>query len=32
LGNAEAGAYLAHLRSQFKVEILVNKPKAKTSS
>jgi peptidyl-prolyl cis-trans isomerase D len=32
LGNAEAGAYLAHLRSKFKVEILVNKPKAKTAS
>jgi peptidyl-prolyl cis-trans isomerase D len=32
LGNAEAVAYLAHLRSQFKVEILVNKPKAKTAS
>ena len=32
LGNAEAGAYLAHLRSQFKVEIKVSKPKAKTSS
>jgi peptidyl-prolyl cis-trans isomerase D len=32
LGNAEAGAYLAHLRSQFKVEILVTKPKAKTAS
>jgi len=32
LGNAEAEAYLAHLRSQFKVEILVNKPKAKTAS
>jgi peptidyl-prolyl cis-trans isomerase D len=32
LGNAEAGAYLAHLRSQFKVKILVTKPKAKTAS
>ncbi len=32
LGNAEAGAYLAHLRSQFKVEIKVSKPKAKTAS
>jgi peptidyl-prolyl cis-trans isomerase D len=32
MGNAEAGAYLAHLRSQFKVEIKVSKPKAKTSS
>lgn len=32
LGNAEAVAYLAHLRSQFKVEILVKKPKAKTAS
>jgi peptidyl-prolyl cis-trans isomerase D len=32
LGNAEAAAYLAHLRSQFKVEILVNKPKVKTAS
>lgn len=32
LGNAEAAAYLAHLRAQFKVEILVKKPKAKTAS
>ncbi len=32
LGNAEAGAYLAHLRSQFKVKILVSKPKAKSAS
>jgi peptidyl-prolyl cis-trans isomerase D len=32
LGNAEAGAYLAHLRSQFKVKILVSKPKAKADS
>lgn len=30
LGNAEASAYLAHLRTQFKVEILVSKPQAKT--
>ena len=32
LGNAEAGAYLAHLRSQFKVEIKVNKPKGRAAS
>lgn len=32
LGNAEAQAYLAHLRSQFKVVILINKPKEKTAS
>jgi peptidyl-prolyl cis-trans isomerase D len=32
LGNAEAGAYLAHLRSQFKVKILVSKPKTKSTS
>jgi peptidyl-prolyl cis-trans isomerase D len=32
LGKAEAGAYLTHLRSQFKAEILVSKPKAKAAS
>jgi peptidyl-prolyl cis-trans isomerase D len=32
LGNAEASAYLAHLKSQFKVEIKVKKPKEKTAS
>jgi peptidyl-prolyl cis-trans isomerase D len=32
MGNAEAGAYLAHLRSQFKVEIKVNKPKGRAAS
>ena len=32
LGTAEAGAYLAHLRSQFKVEIKVNKPKGRAAS
>jgi peptidyl-prolyl cis-trans isomerase D len=32
LGNAEAGAYLAHLRTQFKVEIMVNKPKGRAAS
>ena len=32
LGNAEARAYLAHLRSQFKVEIKVNKPKGRAAS
>lgn len=32
LGNAEASAYLAHLRSQFKVQILVPKPEASTAS
>ena len=32
LGNAEASAYLSHLKSQFKVEIKVKKPKEKTAS
>jgi peptidyl-prolyl cis-trans isomerase D len=32
LGNAEASAYLSHLKSQFKVEIKVKKPKEKTVS
>ena len=32
LGNAEASAYLTHLRSQFKVQILVPKPEASTAS
>lgn len=32
LGNAEANAYLTHLRSQFKAEILVPKPKSSTAS
>jgi peptidyl-prolyl cis-trans isomerase D len=32
LGNAEAAAYLAHLREQFKVEFLVAKPKAPNGS
>ena len=32
LGNAEAGAYLSHLKSQFKVEIKVKKPNEKSAS
>lgn len=32
LGNAEAAAYLAHLRAQFKVQILVPKPQPSTAS
>jgi peptidyl-prolyl cis-trans isomerase D len=32
LGNAEASAYLAHLKSQFKVEIKVKKPNEKSAS
>lgn len=32
LGNAEAAAYLAHLRAQFKVEILVPKPQPAVAS
>ena len=32
LGNAEAGAYLSHLKSQFKVEIKVKKPTDKSAS
>ena len=32
LGNAEAAAYLAHLRAQFKVEILVTKPQPSMAS
>jgi peptidyl-prolyl cis-trans isomerase D len=32
LGNAEANAYLAHLKSQFKVEIKVKNPRDKTAS
>jgi peptidyl-prolyl cis-trans isomerase D len=32
LGNAEANAYLSHLRAKFKVEILVKKSKEKTAS
>ena len=32
LGNAEAAAYLAHLRAQFKVEILVPKPQPSMAS
>ena len=32
LGNAEAGAYLSHLKSQFKVEIKVKKPNDKSAS
>ena len=32
LGNAEASAYLSHLKSQFKVEIKVKKPNEKSAS
>jgi peptidyl-prolyl cis-trans isomerase D len=32
LGNAEANAYLSHLKTKFKVEILVKKSKDKTAS
>jgi peptidyl-prolyl cis-trans isomerase D len=32
LGNAEASAYLSHLKSQFKVEIKVKKPNDKSAS
>lgn len=32
LGNAEAAAYLAHLKTQFKAEIKVAKPKSATAS
>ena len=32
LGNAQVAAYLAHLRTQFKVEILVDKPAVKNAS
>lgn len=32
LGSAEAAAYLSHLKSQFKAEILVSKPKAVAAS
>lgn len=32
LANAEAAAYMAHLRSQFKVQILAPKPKASLAS
>lgn len=32
LGSAEAAAYLLHLKSQFKAEILVSKPKAVAAS
>jgi peptidyl-prolyl cis-trans isomerase D len=32
LGNAEASAYLSHLKSQFKVEIKVKKPSDKSAS
>jgi peptidyl-prolyl cis-trans isomerase D len=32
LGNAEAAAYLAHLKTQFKAEIKVAKPKPSTAS
>jgi peptidyl-prolyl cis-trans isomerase D len=32
LGNAEASAYLAHLKSRFKVEIKVKKPNEKSAS
>lgn len=32
LGNAEANAYLTHLRAQFKAEILVPKPKDSSAS
>jgi len=32
LGNAEAGAYLSHLKNQFKVEIKVKKPNDKSAS
>lgn len=32
LGNAEAGAYLAHLRAQYKAQILVPKPKSASAS
>ena len=32
LGNAEAAAYLEHLRSQFNVKIMVPKPKTSTAS
>jgi peptidyl-prolyl cis-trans isomerase D len=32
LANAEAAAYMTHLRSQFKVQILVPKPKVTAAS
>lgn len=32
LASAEAAAYMAHLRSQFKVQILVSKPKGSSAS
>jgi len=32
MANAESAAYMAHLRSQFKVQILAPKPKISSAS